>query len=93
MKSKQVPLTEAGIGQLCKVVAIATDCGLCRRLESLGIRPGKVIKKVCSVFKKGPVVVDVDGFQLAIGYCKALKIIVEVDDSENGFANGKPQCR
>ncbi len=81
MKMKQLPLSEVKTGQSCKVIDIATGCGLCKRMEALGVRPGKVIRKVGSVFARGPIVVDVDGFQLAIGHCKACRVLVEVEDS------------
>ena len=49
------------------------------RLYALGLRPGKRITKVSSMFLQGPIVVEVDNAQLAIGFDMAGRIVVEVD--------------
>lgn len=46
------------------------------RLESLGIRPGKKIRKMSSQFFKGPVVISIDGREIALGHGLARKIII-----------------
>ena len=61
------------------VIQVSGGPGLVRRLEALGIRPGKRITKVSSMFMRGPVTIQIDGYQVAIGYGMAGKILVEVD--------------
>jgi ferrous iron transport protein A len=68
-------------GQTGTVAQIAGGYGLVRRLQALGIRPGKRITKVSSMFGHGPVTVQVDSMQIAIGFGMAGKIIVEIDKS------------
>lgn len=53
--------------------------GLAGRLNALGIRPGKRITKVSGMFMRGPMTVQVDRAQVAIGFGMAGKIVVEVD--------------
>lgn len=55
--------------------------GFGRRLEALGIRPGKKVTKVSSMFFRGPVTLRVDNTQVAIGFGMANRILVEVDIS------------
>ncbi len=52
---------------------------LVNRLEALGIRPGKKIKKISSMFMKGPVTVQVDRTQVAIGFGMARKILIDTE--------------
>lgn len=48
------------------------------KLGQMGLRQGKEIKKVSSVFSHGPVTICIDNFQVAVGYGKAVRIMVEV---------------
>ncbi len=43
----------------------------------MGIRPGRRITKVSAMFMHGPITVEVDRVQLAIGYGMAARIIVQ----------------
>ena len=65
-------------GQRGVLVEIRGGHGMVRRLEALGLRLCKRIRKVSSMLMRGPVVVEVDGFQIAIGYGIASRIIVEI---------------
>ena len=49
------------------------------RLDALGIRQGKRIVKLSSMFMKGPVTIKFDSGQVAIGYRMANRIIVKLD--------------
>ena len=49
------------------------------RLNALGIRPGRRITKVSSMFMRGPVTVRVRQSQIASGFGMANRILVEVD--------------
>ena len=76
---KQVTLNQMLAGQSGKVVQIQSGHGLINRLSALGIRPGKKITKISSMFMRGPVTVQIGTAQIAIGYGMANKIIVEPD--------------
>jgi ferrous iron transport protein A len=65
-------------GQSGVVVQIQGGHGLINRLSALGIRPGKRITKVGSMFMRGPVTVQLDSTQVAIGFGMANKVIVEL---------------
>lgn len=47
------------------------------KLEALGIRPGKKIRKMSSQIFKGPVVIEIDGRDIALGYGLANKVIIK----------------
>ena len=55
--------------------------GSVRRLEALGIRPGRKVTKIGSMLFRGPVTLKVDSTQVAIGFGMANRILVEVDIS------------
>jgi ferrous iron transport protein A len=76
---KQVTLAQMHTGQSGKVVQIQGGHGLINRLSALGIRPGKRITKVSSMFMRGPVAIQVDRAQVAVGFGMAKRIIVEPD--------------
>ena len=71
-------LTQLKSGQKGVIVQIQGGAGLIRRLESLGIRPGKKITKISAQFWRGPQIVSVDNSQVAIGFGMAGRILVEV---------------
>ncbi|MEM2874840.1 MAG: FeoA family protein [Candidatus Hadarchaeales archaeon] len=73
-------LTELREGESGKVVQVYGGAGLQRRLAVLGIRAGKKVKVVTSQPFRGPMVLEVEGSQLAIGHGMAWKILVEVED-------------
>ena len=52
--------------------------GVTRRLEGLGIRPGKKVTMISAHFWRGPVTIMIDKSKVAIGHSMAQKIIVEV---------------
>ncbi len=76
---KQATLVRMQSGQSGIVVQIQGGHGLVSRLSALGIRPGKRITTVSSMFMRGPVTVQVDRAQVAIGFGMASRIIVELD--------------
>lgn len=73
-------LVQMKAGQSGTILSVGRGRGLERKLYSLGLHPGKKITKISSVFHGGPVIVQVDRTQLAVGYGKALRVLVEVDD-------------
>ena len=48
-----------------------------RRLETMGIRPGKKITRISAQFMAGPITVSIDGRQCAMGQGIARKVKVE----------------
>ena len=75
----QLTLHDLQPGQSGRVIQIMGGHGLAGRLNALGIRPGKRITKVSGMFMRGPMTVQVDRAQVAIGFGMAGKIVVEVD--------------
>ena len=76
---KQITLTQMRIGQSGVVVQIQNRHALVNRLNALGIRPGKRITKLSSMIMRGPVTIQVDGAQVAIGFGMASRIMVELN--------------
>jgi ferrous iron transport protein A len=73
-----VDLTQMEPGEAGIVQDIQGGYGLVRKLQSMGIRPGKKVTKVSSHFWRGPQTVEVDTAQIAVGFGMARKISVEV---------------
>ena len=76
---KLVTLRQMQSGQMGTVIQVQGGHGLVGRLSALGIRPGKRITKVSSMFMRGPVTIQLGNTQVAIGFGMANKIIVELD--------------
>jgi ferrous iron transport protein A len=56
--------------------------GLIRKLQSIGVRPGKRIIKVSSHFWHGPQTLAIDNMQVAVGFGIAKKIFIEIGKCE-----------
>lgn len=78
-EKRVLPLSRMDVGQSGTVVEIIGGHGMVRRLEALGIRPGKKVSKVSSMLFRGPVMVKVDNSQVAIGFGMASRVMVEVN--------------
>lgn len=76
---KQMALSRMQAGQSGIVIQIQGGYGLVNRLNALGVRPGKRITKISSMFMRGPVTIQVDRTQVAIGFGMASRIIVDLD--------------
>lgn len=74
----QYTLVQMGIGQTGTVIGIHGGRGFMRRLDALGIRPGKKVTKTSSTLFRGPVTLRVDNAQVAVGFGMANRIVVEV---------------
>ena len=77
----QISLVEMKTGQTGVVAEIQGGLGAIQRIQSMGIRVGKKIKKAESGFWRGPQTVLVDNFKIAVGFGMALKILVEVNNN------------
>jgi ferrous iron transport protein A len=74
-----VSLTEMKTGETGVVVEIQGGFNMMSRVQNMGIRMGKKIKKTGAHFWRGPQTILVDKFKVAIGYGMATRIFVEVD--------------
>jgi len=61
------------------VVEIRGGFGMITRLNAMGIVPGKRIVKISSMIARGPITVEVDRVQIAIGFGMAKRIIITLD--------------
>ncbi len=73
-----IDLTQMQPGETGIVKEIQGGQGFIRKLQSMGLRPGKKIAKVSSHFWRGPQTVKIGNIQIAIGFGMARKISVEV---------------
>jgi ferrous iron transport protein A len=78
-QNEQLTLAEMRTGQTGTVVGVLGGHGLIRRLDALGIRPGRKVTKLSSTIFRGPVMLRVNSTQVAVGFGMARKIIVEAD--------------
>jgi len=72
-----IPVERLRVGESGIIRRIAGGRGLMRRLDAMGLRPGKSITKLSSQFMGGPVTVVVDGRHVAMGRGMAAKVLVE----------------
>jgi ferrous iron transport protein A len=68
-------------GEGGRIAQIDGGHGMVGRLAALGIRPGRRITKLSSGFMRGPVTIEVDRAQMAIGFGMAKRIRVEVEET------------
>lgn len=74
----RISLANMKPGQTGVVVEVLAGHGMVNRLEAMGLRLCKRVRKVSSMLMRGPIVVEVDGFQIAVGHRMASRIIVEI---------------
>jgi len=79
MDKEKTTLIQMERGQSGTVLQLQGGRGLVNRLNALGILPGKKITKVSAMLMRGPVTIEVDRAQIAIGFGMARKIIVKPD--------------
>ncbi len=75
---KTIPLTQLETKKTAFIKEIFGGTGITKRLERMGVRPGKKIEKISAHFWRGPITILVDKAKIAIGYGMAQKIMVEV---------------
>jgi ferrous iron transport protein A len=78
MNEIKVDLTQLQPGENGIIIELQGGHGFIRKLQSLGVRPGKRITKVSSHFWRGPQTIEVDNIQIAVGFGMARRILVEV---------------
>jgi ferrous iron transport protein A len=74
----QVTLTQMRAGQSGIVIRIDGGHGMVNRLSTMGIIPGKKIAKITSMLMRGPVTVEVDRTQIALGFGMAKRVMVQL---------------
>jgi ferrous iron transport protein A len=77
LEGENLTLVHMRNGQRGVVVAIKGGHGMVSRLSALGIRPGRKITKVSAMFMRGPVTIQVDNAEVAIGFGMARRVIVK----------------
>lgn len=77
--NERLTLAQMRSGETGTVIEVVGGRGLIRRLDALGIRPGKKVTKISAGLFHGPVILKVDSAQVAVGFGMAKKIIIEVD--------------
>lgn len=78
-----ISLVDMEPGETGIVMNIHGGFGATRRIQSMGVRIGKKIKKLGTRSWRGPQTVLVDNFKIAIGFGMAAKIFIEVERSED----------
>lgn len=76
---ERVSLAQMLADQKGKIVGISGGHSLVRKLEALGIREGKEIKKISEQWMRGPVLLQHGHSQVALGFGMASKIFVEIN--------------
>jgi len=76
--ANSVSLAAMQAGQKGKIVEINGGYGLARKLDALGIRVGKEITKISAQWMRGPVLLQQDNTQAALGFGMASKVMVEL---------------
>lgn len=81
-KANRVSLAQMQTGQRGKIVEINGGAGLARKLDALGIRTGKEIKKISEQLMRGPVLLQQNHTQAAMGFGIASKVLVEITEED-----------
>jgi Fe2+ transport system protein FeoA len=76
MNERSMPLSLAGTGKRLKVTGVTGGYGLRRRLAELGLTPGVPVA-VVSGGHPGPLLIDIRGSRLSLGFGVAQKIMVK----------------
>jgi len=69
-------LVDLPVGWRAEVIELQGGWGMQRHLSSLGVRPGKILRKITSQPMGGPIMVEVEGARVAIGRGMAARIII-----------------
>lgn len=74
-----IDLTQMKPGESGVIIEVQGGFQMAKRIQSMGIRPGKKITKVSSHFWRGPQTLQVDKAQIAIGFGMSRRIMIEVE--------------
>ncbi len=81
-KAIRVSLVQMRPGQKGRIVEINGGYGLALKLDALGIRTGKEIKKISEQLMRGPVLLQQNQTQAALGFGMASKVLVEITEED-----------
>jgi ferrous iron transport protein A len=71
-----MPLAMVSPGEVVQVVDVRAGWVLQRRLADMGLTPGVIIR-VMNSQRPGPIIIDLRGSRLVLGYGMAQKILVK----------------
>lgn len=74
----EISLLQVESGKTVRITRLKGGIGFQRKLASLNIRVGKTVRKITKQPLRGPVVIEIDNTQIAIGAGMAMRIFVEV---------------
>jgi ferrous iron transport protein A len=89
MENSLITLSQMKDGQQATVSAVEGGRGLVEKLTAMGIRPGKLITRFCSMYMSGPITIRVDNVQLSLGRGIADQIFV----IPGGLTDENTSCR
>ena len=72
-----IPLDQVAVNKKARVTRVQGGWGIRNRLSQLGIHPGDVITIIRHAALGGPILIEVHGFQVALGKGVAARILVE----------------
>jgi ferrous iron transport protein A len=70
-----MPLAMVSPGEVVQVVDVRAGWGLQRRLADMGLTPGVIIR-VMNSQRPGPIIIDLRGSRLVLGYGMTQRILV-----------------
>ena len=77
-KHEIISLSEMKSGQEGIVTEVMGGVSMIRKLDALGVRAGKKIKKISAALRRGPLVFEVEKTQIAVGRGIAQKILIKI---------------
>lgn len=67
-------------GQKARVIGFTEDSPLCRRLNELGLAPGKSVTYLCRAPLHDPLLIEIGQSRLSLRRAEASLVAVEVED-------------
>ena len=74
---KVAPLTTLLPGEKARIVALGHGKGRQRHFRTMGLMEGKMVEMIAMQPARGPLVINVEGTQIAIGLGMARRILIE----------------
>ena len=77
----ETPITSLRAGAVAQITALlGQGCSFQRKLRTMGIREGKMLKVVAIHPFAGPMVLEIEGREITLGRSIAQRIMVRVED-------------
>jgi ferrous iron transport protein A len=77
MTKEPIPLTALSKNKQGKIIKLTGGMGFNRKLRTMGLREGEIIKIVSRQPFRGPITIEFNGSHLTLGRGMAFKIFVE----------------